>query len=49
MTSLEFLELLNNVSDKYVAEARTPARKRLSLGRSLLVAAIILIDRKSVV
>lgn len=44
MTSLEFLELLNNVSDKYVAEARTPARKRLSLGRSLLVAAIILMS-----
>lgn len=40
MTNLELLELLNNVNDAYIADARTPIQKRLSLRRPLLIAAI---------
>lgn len=40
MTSLELLELLGNVRDPYVADAQTPAQKKLSLRRPLLVAAV---------
>ena len=41
MTNLELLELLGNVKDNYVADARTPVKKRLSFRRPLLVAAIV--------
>ena len=41
MTSLEFLELLNNVSDSYVADARTPVQKVRTLRRPLLMAAVV--------
>lgn len=41
MTSMELLELLNNVSDSYVADARTPVQKVRTLRRPLLIAAII--------
>ena len=41
MTSLELLELLNNVKDSYVVDARTPAKKVRTLRRPLLIAALI--------
>ena len=41
MTELELLELLNNVRDSYVADARTPVQKVRTLRRPLLIAAII--------
>lgn len=41
MTSMELLELLNNVSDSYVADARMPVKKVRTLRRPLLVAAIV--------
>lgn len=41
MTSLELLELLNNVKDSYVVDAGTPAKKVRTLRRPLLIAAII--------
>ena len=41
MTSMELLELLNNVSDNYVADARTPVKNVRTLRRPLLLAAII--------
>ena len=41
MTSLELMELLNSVSDSYVADARMPVRKVRTLRRPLLIAAII--------
>lgn len=41
MTSLELLELLNNVKDSYVADARTPAKPVRTLRRPLLIAAVI--------
>ena len=41
MTELELLELLNNVNDSYVAEARTPAQKVRTLRRPLLIAAVL--------
>lgn len=41
MTSLELLELLNNVKDSYVADARTPAKPVRTLRRPLLIAALI--------
>ena len=41
MTSMELLELLGNVRDTYVADARTPPQKRASLRRPLLIAAIV--------
>ena len=36
MTSMELLELLNNVSDRYVAEARTPVKIMLPMQEHLL-------------
>jgi len=41
MTSMELLELLGNVKDNYVADARTPIKKVRPLRRPLLVAAIV--------
>lgn len=41
MTSMELLELLNNVSDNYVADARTPVKNVRTLRRPLLIAAMI--------
>ena len=41
MTELELLELLNNVKDSYVADARIPVQKVRTLRRPLLIAAII--------
>lgn len=41
MTNLELLELLGNVRDNYVADARTPVKKQRSFRRPLLVAAIV--------
>ena len=41
MTELELLELLNNVKDSYVADARTPVQKVRTLRRPLLIAAIV--------
>lgn len=41
MTELELLQLLTNVHDTYVAEAREPVRKARTLRRPLLIAAII--------
>ena len=41
MTSMELLELLNNVNDNYVAEARTPVQKVRSFRRPLLIAALV--------
>ena len=41
MTELELLELLNNVNDKFVADAREPVRRVRPLRRPLLIAAII--------
>lgn len=41
MTSMELLELLNNVKDSYVADARTPVQKVRTLRRPLLIAAIL--------
>lgn len=41
MTSMELLELLNNVSDRYVSDARTPVKKVRTLRRPLLIAALI--------
>ena len=41
MTNLELLELLGNVRDTYVADARTPVKKQRSFRRPLLVAAIV--------
>ena len=41
MTSMELLELLGNVRDPYVADARRPVKKRISFRRPLLVAAIV--------
>ena len=43
MTSLELLELLNNVKDSYVVDARTPAKKVRTLRRPLLIAALIIL------
>lgn len=41
MTSMELLELLGNVKDAYVADARTPVKKVHTLRRPLLIAAIV--------
>jgi len=41
MTNLELLELLGNVRDTYVADARTPVKKQRSFRRPLLVAAVV--------
>ncbi len=41
MTSMELLELLNNVNDNYIADARTPVKKQRSFRRPLLIAAIV--------
>lgn len=41
MTNLELLELLGNVRDNYVADARTPGKAHYSLRRPLLIAAIV--------
>ena len=41
MTELELLELLNNVNDQFVADARTPVKKVRTLRRPLLIAAVL--------
>lgn len=41
MTSMELLELLGNVKDDYVVDARTPVAKRISFRRPLLIAAVV--------
>lgn len=41
MTNLELLELLGNVKDSFVADARTPVKKQRSFRRPLLIAAIV--------
>lgn len=41
MTSMELLELLGSAPDSFVTDARTPVTRKLSLKRSLLIAAMI--------
>ena len=41
MTSMELLELLNNVNDTYVANAQAPVQKVRTFRRPLLIAAVV--------